>query len=226
MLFACYYHRPWPPGQVREPVASGKINVEVPDSTNCSKCSGTFFFSIFNGLFSVWELKPLSSDPNIPLLERIACSEKSVSFYILILPWNVTTCAPKWTRVQASLHLLSYYCARLQVPKHSCFLASQEIAPEIGPAVWVAYKLPCSYRSRWDWQKNQPLLLYTSTPHSSGLRKSPVRPQLKVSESCIMVSNGKKSKMEAGVHFSWPLACIQINPLVCSAWPWFPLLLL
>lgn len=172
MLFACYYHRPWPPGQLREPVASSKTNVEVPDSTDCSKCSGTFFFSIFNGLFSIWDLKPLRSDSYIPLLERIACSEKSVSFYILILPWNVTTCEPKWTRVQASLHLLLYYCARLQVPKHSCFLASQEIAPEIGPAVWVAYKLPHSYRSRWVEQKKSALLLYAPAPHSSGLWES------------------------------------------------------
>ena len=29
-------------------------------------------------------------------------------------------------------------------------LASQEIAPEIGPEVWVAYKPPRRYESKWD----------------------------------------------------------------------------
>lgn len=131
-----------------------------------NKCTGAKYnkSSLCNGLDSQswwwWKNKRLLFGSMVPIhvhslhRERIVCSEKSVTFHIVIFPWNVTVCGPKWTRVQTLLHLLLYYTVRLKVLSTAAF----------GQPGNCAWNWPCGlsgrYESKWEKQKTASPLLY------------------------------------------------------------------
>lgn len=86
-------------------------------------------------------------------------------------------------------------------------LASQEIAPEIGPVVWVAHKPRRRYESKCERQRKASPLHYIHHRHISLIYKNLLsacnRWLWKVSESCRIKSAEEESKMEAGVRFPW-----------------------
>lgn len=86
----------------------------------------------------------------------------------------------------------------------------QEIAPEIGPVVWVAYKPPRRYESKWKRRGKETAFTLPYIHHR----------RVSVRRSCLPPATGSQrrstshegSKMEASVHFLWPQVHVWINP--------------
>lgn len=111
--------------------------------------------------------------------------------------------------------------------EHSCFWPARKLHLKL--ALWSEWLISHLAGMKVNERSKETAspLLYTHPRHASPIYEnlssacSRWLPE-KVSESCIIGrSGGKKSKMEAGVHFPWPPVNVEINPrlflLVCSA---------